>query len=93
MAFCAGMLKSQVQHLLQKYLEVEQDFQVGQYDKVVMQMQRTAGPKGDMKSIVDGIFAHQQYTKRNRVICCLMDELYEQEPRLMAEMKPVWLLM
>ena len=52
-------------------------------------MQRTAGPKGDMKVIVDRIFAHQQYTKRNRVICCLMDELYEQEPRLMAEMKPV----
>ena len=52
-------------------------------------MQRTAGPKGDMKGIVDRIFAHQQYTKRNRVICCLMDELYEHEPRLMAEMKPV----
>merc|ERR1719216_368338 len=42
-----------------------------------------------MKCIVDRIFAHQQYTKRNRVICCLMDELYEQEPRLMAEMKPI----
>ena len=52
-------------------------------------MQRTAGPKGDMKGIVDMIFAHQQYTKRNRVICCLLDELYDQEPRLMAEMKPV----
>ena len=28
MVFCKGMLKSQVQHLLQKYLEVEQHFQV-----------------------------------------------------------------
>ena len=50
-------------------------------------MLRSAGPKGDMSVIVDRIFAHQQYIRRNRVICCLLDELFEQEPRLMSEMK------
>lgn len=84
-----GMLKSQVHHLLARYLEVEQHFQVGQYDKVVCQMQQSAGPKGDMSKIVDRIFAHKQYRKRNRVICRLLDELFSQEPRLMAELKPV----
>ena len=83
-----GMLKSQVHHLLARYLEVEQHFQVGQYDKVVCQMQQSASPKGDMSKIVDRIFAHKQYRKRNRVICRLLDELFSQEPRLMAELKP-----
>jgi len=84
-----GMLKSQVHHLLAKYLEVEQHFQFGQYDKVVTQMQQSAGPKSDMSIIVDRIFAHKQYRRRNRVVCCLLDELFLQEPRLMSELKPV----
>ena len=67
-----GMLKSQVHHLLARYLEVEQHFQVGQYDKVVCQMQQSESPKGDMSKIVDRIFAHKQYRKRNRVICRLL---------------------
>ena len=84
-----GMLKSQVQRLLQNYLDVEQHFQVGQYDKVVMQMQRSAGLKADMSSIVNRIFAHKQYVKRNQVVVCLLDELNRQEPKLMSELKPV----
>ena len=84
-----GMLKSQINRLLARYLEVEQHFQVGQYDKVVCQMLQSAGPKADMSLIVDRIFAHKQYRKRNRVVCCLLDELFAQEPRLMAELKPV----
>ena len=84
-----GMLKAQAHHLLAKYLEVEQHFQVGQYDKVVSQMQRSAGPRGDMTQIVDRIFAHKQYRKRNFVVTCLIEELFQQEPRLMAELKPI----
>ena len=83
------MLKAQAHHLLAKYLEVEQHFQVGQYDKVVSQMQRSAGPRGDMTQIVDRIFAHKQYRKRNFVVTCLIEELFQQEPRLMAELKPI----
>ena len=33
-----GMLKSQLNHLLKKYLDVENYFHDGQYDKVVQQM-------------------------------------------------------
>jgi len=84
-----GMLKSQVNHLLAKYLEAEQHFQVGQYDKVVCQMQQSAEAKADMSVIVERIFAHKQYRKRNRVVCCLLDELWAQESKLMAELKPV----
>jgi len=83
-----GMLKSQVHHLLARYLEVEQHFQVGQYDKVVCQMQQSSEAKADMNVIVERIFAHKQYRKRNRVVCCLLDELFLQEPKLMAELKP-----
>jgi acetyl-CoA carboxylase/biotin carboxylase 1 len=84
-----GMLKAQANHLLAKYLEVEQHFQVGQYDKVVNQMQRSAGPRADMTEIVDRIFAHKQYRKRNYVVTCLLDVLFHEEPRLMAELKPI----
>ena len=84
-----GMLKAQAHHLVAKYLEVEHHFQVGQYDKVVSQMQRSVGPKEDMTLIVDRIFAHKQYRKRNYVVTCLLDSLFQQEPRLMAELKPI----
>jgi len=84
-----GMLKHQVQYLVNKYLQVEEYFQVGQYDKVVSQMRQQAGPKGDMSSIVDIIFAHKQYRKRNFVMTCLLEEVFRQEPRLMSELKPV----
>jgi len=84
-----GMLKAQVNHLLAQYLSVEQHFQVGHYDKVVTQMQLSAGPRADMSEIVDRIFAHKQYRKRNYVVTCLLDELFQQEPRLMSELKPV----
>merc|ERR1712226_1594011 len=52
-------------------------------------MQRSAGPRGDMTQIVDRIFAHKQYRKRNFVVTCLIEELFQQEPRLMAELKPI----
>jgi hypothetical protein len=34
---------------------------VGQYDKVVSQMRQQTGPKADMSTVVDIIFAHKQY--------------------------------
>ena len=84
-----GKLKAEVHKFLASYIEVEDHFQVGQYDKVVSQMQRSAGPRADMSEIVDRIFAHKQYRKRNFVVTCFLDELFKQEPRLMAELKPV----
>lgn len=84
-----GMLKSQTQYLISKYIDVESHFQVGQYDKVVSQMRRSASPRADMSSIVDIIFAHKQYRKRNFVISCILDQLFKQEPRIMSELKPL----
>ena len=82
-----GMLRSQVQMLLSRYLEVESHFQVGQYDKVVSQMRQLAGPGADMSVIVDRIFAHKQHRKRNVVVTCLLDELVREDPRIVAELK------
>ena len=55
-----GTLKAQAHHLGARHLEVRHHFQVGQYDKVVSQMQRSVWPKDDMTLIVDRIFAHKQ---------------------------------
>lgn len=83
-----GMLRSQAQLLISRYLEVEKHFQVGQYDKVVSQMRTLAGA-GQEEVIVGRIFAHKQYRKRNILITCLLDKLFQQEPRIMAELRNV----
>ena len=52
-------------------------------------MRRAAGPRADITPIVDRIFAHKQFRKRNFVVTTLLEELYKQEPRIMAELKPI----
>jgi hypothetical protein len=82
-----GQMKTAVMHLVNKYLEVEKLFQVGHYDKVVSTLWSTH--KDDIWYVVDTVFAHTQYRFRNMVITTLLDKLWEKEPRLTKDLKPI----
>ena len=68
-----GRMRSCVQDLLKHYIEVEQHFQCGHYDKCVSTLREKF--KDDMNSVVNKIFSHLSVAKKNqlilKVITCL----------------------
>ena len=82
-----GQMKTAVQCLLNKYLAVEKLFQVAHYDKVVSTL--VASHKDDVDHVVETVFAHTQYRHRNMLITILLDKLWEKEPRLTKDLKPI----
>lgn len=62
-----GRMRSCVQDLVKHYIEVEQHFQLGHYDKCVSQLREKYKDEG-MASVVQKIFSHLSVTKKNLLI-------------------------
>ncbi|CAM1302616.1 Uncharacterised protein r2_g1260 [Pycnogonum litorale] len=73
-----GRMKTVIQELLRKYLEVETQFQVGHYDKCVSVLRDRH--RDDMARVVETIFSHSQVLKKNMLVIQLIDHLCGREP-------------
>ena len=71
--------------MIRRYTDVEKQFQIGQYDKVVTTMR--ALNKDNVQKVVDTVFAHKQVRMRNILINILLDNLWSQEPKLTKDIK------
>lgn len=83
-----GQITSGVSALLDRYLQVEKQFQHGSYDKTIARMRLEH--KDDMEMVVNTVFAHTQYKKRNIVITKLLDKLWKHEPRSIKALKGIF---
>jgi acetyl-CoA carboxylase/biotin carboxylase 1 len=62
-----GRMRSCVQDLVRHYIEVEQHFQLGHYDKCVSQLREKHKDEG-MATVVNKIFSHLSVNKKNQLI-------------------------
>jgi acetyl-CoA carboxylase/biotin carboxylase 1 len=60
-------MRSCVQDLVRHYIEVEQHFQLGHYDKCVSQLREKHKDEG-MATVVNKIFSHLSVNKKNQLI-------------------------
>ena len=80
-----GHMKMAVCDMIKRYTDVERQFQIGHYDKVVTTMR--ALNKDNVQKVVDTVFAHTQVRMRNVLINLLLDSLWGQEPKLTKDIK------
>ena len=80
-----GHMKMAIVQMIRRYTDVEKQFQIGQYDKVVTTMR--ALNKDNVQKVVDTVFAHKQVRMRNILINILLDNLWSQEPKLTKDIK------
>ena len=80
-----GHMKMAVCDMIKRYTDVERQFQIGHYDKVVTTMR--ALNKDNVQKVVDTVFAHTQVRMRNVLINLLLDSLWSQEPKLTKDIK------
>mgnify|MGYP002046183517 FL=1 len=80
-----GHMKMAVCDMIKRYTDVEKQFQIGHYDKVVTTMR--ALNKDNVQKVVDTVFAHTQVRMRNVLINLLLDSLWGQEPKLTKDIK------
>ncbi|KAG1687910.1 Acetyl-CoA carboxylase [Nymphon striatum] len=78
-----GRMRSVVQELLHKYLEVETEFQ-GHYDKCVSVLRDKN--KDNMLKVLEFIFSHSQVAKKNILVIKLIDHLCGHEPNITDEL-------
>lgn len=83
-----GRTRSCVQDLLKQYLNVEQYFQEGQYDKCVSILRDKFKDEG-MEKVVDIIFSHISVIKKNQLVLKLIDHLCGYEPGLTDELSNI----
>lgn len=83
-----GRTRFCVQDLLRQYLNVEQYFQEGQYDKCVSILREKFKDEG-MNKVVDYIFSHISVMKKNRLVIKLIDHLCGHEPGLTDELSTI----
>ncbi len=81
-----GHMKMAICQMISRYTDVERQFQIGHYDKVVTTM-RTLN-KDNVQSVVDTVFAHTRVRMRNVLINILLDNLWKQEPKLAKDIRP-----
>lgn len=77
-------MKNVVHEILKQYLDVENQFQHGHYDKCVSMLREKN--KDKMPAVVDAIFSHRQVTKKNLLVTQLIDHLWSHEPGLTDEL-------
>lgn len=82
-----GRTRSCVQDLLRQYLNVEQNFQEGQYDKCVSLLREKF--KDEMNKVVEYIFSHISVMKKNQLVIKLIDHLCGFEPGLTDELSSI----
>lgn len=82
-----GRTRSCVQDLLRQYLNVEQYFQEGQYDKCVSTLREKF--KDDQQQVVNYIFSHLSVMKKNQLVIKLIDHLCGHEPGLTDELSNI----
>ncbi|XP_053202232.1 acetyl-CoA carboxylase-like isoform X2 [Panonychus citri] len=83
-----GRLRSCVQDLLKNYIDVEQHFQAGDYDKCVSTLRDKYVDEGMSKAVAN-IFSHLSVAKKNQLIIKLIDHLARQEPGLTEELSNI----
>lgn len=83
-----GRTRSCVQDLLKQYLNIEQYFQEGQYDKCVSLLRDKFKEEG-MNKVVDYIFSHISVMKKNQLVIKLIDHLCGHEPGLTDELSTI----
>uniref|UniRef100_A0A6G1S971 Acetyl-CoA carboxylase n=1 Tax=Aceria tosichella TaxID=561515 RepID=A0A6G1S971_9ACAR len=83
-----GRTRICVQDLLRQYLNIEQYFQEGQYDKCVSTLREKFKDEG-MNKVVDYIFSHISVMKKNQLVIKLIDHLCGHEPGLTDELSTI----
>ena len=83
-----GRMRSCVQDLVRNYIEVEQHFQLGHYDKCVTSMREKYKDEG-MATVVAKIFSHLSVGKKNALIIKLIDHLCGREPGITDELSSI----
>lgn len=83
-----GRLRSCVQDLLKHYIDVEQHFQSGDYDKCVSALRDKYKDEG-MEQVVAQIFSHLHVAKKNQLIIKLMDHLSGHEPGITEDLSNI----
>lgn len=83
-----GRMRSCVQDLLKQYIEVEQHFQTGHYDKCVSSLREKYKDEG-MEAVVAKIFSRHLCGKKNQLIIKLIDHLCGHEPGITDELSNI----
>ncbi|KAF7492692.1 hypothetical protein SSS_08750 [Sarcoptes scabiei] len=83
-----GRMRSCVQDLIRNYIEVEQHFQLGHYDKCVTAMREKYKDDG-MQKVVQIIFSHLSINRKNQLIIKLIDHLCGREPGITDELSSI----
>lgn len=81
-------MRSCVQDLVRNYIEVEQHFQLGHYDKCVSSMREKYKDEG-MATVVAKIFSHLSVNRKNQLIIKLIDHLCGREPGITDELSSI----
>jgi len=79
-----GHMKSVITDLIRNYLNIENLFQHGQYDKCLTQLRDKN--KIDMHKVVEIVFSHANYNAKNSLVIMLIDLLFERDPTLTDEL-------
>ena len=83
-----GRMRSCVQDLLKQYIDVEQHFQAGHYDKCVSTLREKFKDEG-METVVQKIFSRLQVSRKNELIIRLIDHLCGHEPGITDELSNI----
>lgn len=79
-----GHMKMVITDLLKTYLNIENFFQNGQYDKCLTLLRDKH--KIDMHKVVEIVFSHANYNSKNALVILLIDLLFERDPTLTDEL-------
>eukprot|EP00063_Salmo_salar_P052735 XP_014027570.1 PREDICTED: acetyl-CoA carboxylase-like isoform X2 [Salmo salar] len=82
-----GYMKSVVLDLLNRYLQVEMQFQQAHYDKCVINLREQYKP--DMTPVLESIFSHAQVSKKNILVTMLIDQLCGRDPTITDELMAI----
>ncbi|XP_023857626.1 acetyl-CoA carboxylase 2-like isoform X2 [Salvelinus sp. IW2-2015] len=82
-----GYMKSVVLDLLNRYLQVEMQFQQAHYDKCVINLREQYKP--DMTPVLESIFSHAQVSKKNILVTMLIDQLCGRDPTVTDELMAI----
>ena len=83
-----GRMRSCVQELLKHYIDVEQHFQAGHYDKCVSTLREKFKDDG-MEGVVQRIFSRLQVGRKNDLIIKLIDHMCGHEPGITDELSNI----
>uniref|UniRef100_A0A4W5QEN6 Acetyl-CoA carboxylase beta n=1 Tax=Hucho hucho TaxID=62062 RepID=A0A4W5QEN6_9TELE len=82
-----GYMKSVVLDLLNRYLQVEIQFQQAHYDKCVINLREQYKP--NMTPVLESIFSHAQVSKKNILVTMLIDQLCGRDPTVTDELMAI----